>query len=199
MHLPTVAAVLAVGLAHAAPTALTAANVSSIILLHTRIMDTGRLEYWGLPSPDGVASKFNWDDGWDDPAESWVPEPALQRRCGGNHVHCHDSNIAHGNVCDIMINILRNNPGAAIDPLAIGVYWIEGNTRCGVSWHHSDIPNMRNGYLVNAALKTRASCTRDTHIARDVVSGYATEVSLNGVCTVQCLSMATTCFRFDQG
>jgi hypothetical protein len=72
-----------------------------------------------------------------------------------------------------------------------------GNTRRGVSWHHSDIPNMLNGYLVNGAVKSWASCTKDAHIAKDVDSGNSTEVRLNSVCILQCLSIATafTCIR----
>jgi hypothetical protein len=68
----------------------------SLVLYHTRILDVGTLEYWGIPQPQGaasfasVANAFDWDAGWgDSEVETYAPAP-IQARCGSNQHHCAD-------------------------------------------------------------------------------------------------------------
>ena len=120
--------------------------------------------------------------------ETYGPAP-IQARCGSNQHHCADSNLADTMTCASLTSILTQNRRGGIDPNVRVVlhYNNEGGT-CVISWH-DHVPNMVNGYLVTAANKVLWSCG----VSQTRVSGYATDVSLNGVCTTQCLSSARNC------
>jgi hypothetical protein len=201
MQFHTIVALLAAGLApaHVQAAAIPATNSSSLVLYHTRILDVGTLEYWGIPQPEGAISvasvnnDFDWDAGWGDsekydPAAFVSARGIIQPRCGSNQVHCANSNLAHAPACSKLYSTLFKNPRGGIDPNVRGVLYNGDGGSCVFSWHHH-VPNMQNGFLLSAAEKMAWGCAGNVGI-----SAYATDVSLNGVCTVQCLSSARNCF-----
>jgi hypothetical protein len=197
MKLNTIAVFFAT-LAQVHAAAIPATNASSLVLYHTRILDVGTLEYWGIPQLQGaasvasVANAFDWDAGWgNSEVEAYAPAPApIQARCGSNQYHCADSNLADASVCASLISVFAKNRRGGIDPNVRGVlHYNNDGGSCVISWHDY-VPNMVNGYLVTAASKILWGCG----IYQTRVSGYANDVSLNGVCTTQCMSSARNCF-----
>ena len=196
LHLQVIAVLLTAGWAHIQAAALPRAafNSSSLVLLHTRILDNGRLEYWGAPTAEGEAtSDFGWDVGWGNPEPydpaAFVSAPA-QRRCGSNQVHCSNANLGSTQACQVLIDALRSNPWGIIPLPSYGMFTITDHGRCGLNWG-GQIPGLLNGYLIPAATHTLAGCSN----CSPSVSGYATDVNLNGHCTVQCLSKSVGCFN----
>ena len=185
--LPKIAILIATGLAQAHGAAIAAHNASSHALLHTKVLSSGTLRYWGLPSPEDATR--DWDAGWGEPADGFeLPRPAIQRRCGGNVIHCADSNLAHSDVCEALVTVLRNHPRVDVADNVRGLVFSAGSLSCCVSWHDY-VGNMVQGYLTDAAAKTLGTCGPG-----GTISGYASEVSLNNICTTQCLSTASSCF-----
>lgn len=192
MHLQAIAVLLTAGWAHVQAAALPgpAFDNGPLVLLHTRIIDSGRLEYWGVPPADTTAlSDFDWDAGWGNttefvPAAAAGPGPApAASRCGANRGHCSNANLGSRQACDILIHALRSDPWGVIALPSYGIFSITHEGMCGIGWG-GQIPGLLNGYLVPAAAMTLEGCTTDSRY----LSGYAVDVNLKGHCTVQCLS-----------
>jgi len=186
MHLSKIALLIATGLSQVQGAAILARDPTPNVLLHTKVLGNGTLEYWGIPSPEDADR--NWDEGWGLPGPVEPPSPAVQRRCGGNDVHCSNANLARSDVCQALVDDLARNPRAGVPPNVRAIVRHQGSFSCYAAWYDV-IGNMVFGYLTNAASKTLGICGPG-----GTVSGFATDVSLNNVCTVQCLSSAPGCF-----
>lgn len=197
MQLNTIAVLFAT-LVHVQAAAIPATNSSSLVLYHTRILDDGgTLEYWGIPLAEGgisaqAANDFDWDAGWGG-SETYA-SPAfdsargVQARCGSNQVHCSNSNLAYATACGKLFSSLSNNPKGVINPNVRGIIYVGDGGNCVFSWHHH-VPGIQNSDLISAASAMIWRCARNVGL-----SAYATDVNLHGVCTVQCMSSARSCF-----
>ena len=187
MQLTKLAILMASGLAQVQAAALSGRNTTANSLLYTKVLGPGEtLQFWGMPSPDDATR--DWDAGWGLPGPVEAPRPTgLQRRCGGNVVHCDGSNLARSDVCEALVNDLRNNPRKGIAPNVGAIVRTQGSFQCFIAWHDF-VGNMVFGYLISAAAKTLGTCGPG-----GTVSGWASDVSLNNVCTNQCISNAARC------
>ncbi|KAK4142522.1 uncharacterized protein C8A04DRAFT_29796 [Dichotomopilus funicola] len=156
------------------------------------------------------------------PSNHQTQHPARRpaQHCGANIVYCNDTSAhpAPATTCSHLLTVLSETQHQAIDPNTRAVYLTtprlaartyhspnnhntgygqnrgnrkeeeeEGDT-CVLSWH-TRVPGLVNGHLVEAAVDTLLLCHEGGRVA-----GYATAVSLNGVCTVECLSGGAECF-----
>ncbi|KAH6612885.1 hypothetical protein B0J18DRAFT_70328 [Chaetomium sp. MPI-SDFR-AT-0129] len=143
------------------------------------------------------------------------------QHCGANIVYCNDTSAhpAPAPTCSHLLTVLSETQHQAIDPNTRAVYLTtprlasktyknnninhhgtadtlsrdtkvkeEEEDTCVLSWH-TRVPGLVNGHLVEAAVDTLLLCHEGGQVA-----GYATAVSLNGVCTVECLSGGAECF-----
>ncbi len=187
MQLSKLAILMAAGLSQVQAAALSGRNTTVSSLLHTKVLGPGEtLQFWGIPSPEDATR--NWDAGWGQPGPVEAPQPTgIQRRCGGNIVHCDGSNVARSDICEALVSTLRNNPRTGVAPNVRALIRTQGSFQCLVAWHDF-VGNMVFGYLTDAAAKTLGTCG-----AGGTVSGWASEVSLNNVCTNQCMSNRADC------
>ena len=184
MHLTKLTILAAAGLAHIqAATIPPKVHNTTLVLLESRPVNGGVLETWGLPTLNDVAA-FS--------AQASEDIPTLHRRCGSNNIFCDGNNLAYRPACERLLEIFDKDQGRDVDPRALGLWMNYDIGMCAVSWHHT-VPGLKYGHLVKAGYNTFWECFKGRG-----VSGYATDVNLNGVCTVQCLSSAGLCFRFDQ-
>ncbi|KAL2130455.1 hypothetical protein VTI74DRAFT_6366 [Chaetomium olivicolor] len=194
MQLQNIALLVAVGLAHVQAASVPTSNGVPLVPVYSRVVGNGTLSFWGLPGSDKAASTFDWEKGWGEGAAFVypTPSPSVQRRCGSNQVHCATSNYALTTSCEELINVLWSNPGGWLpDDVRVISYASRPDLTCAISWYNR-VPNNRYAYLIPAAQSTFENCKHRS--ATGGVTGYATDVNLNGVCTVQCLSNALTCF-----
>lgn len=185
---------------------------------HTTNLPYGTLSYWGIPGPESPAWDWNLDLNTTTHHRPSAHQTRHQtQHCGANIVYCNDTSThpAPATTCSHLLTVLSETQHQAIDPNTRAVYLTtprlatrnydddndndnnnnsysvekHGNMDrdkdediCVLSWH-TRVPGLLNGHLVEAAVDTLLQCHDGGRVA-----GYATAVSLNGVCTVECLS-----------
>lgn len=117
---------------------------------------------------------------------------ALNKRCGSNQIHCdYTYNRAITGICGLLMDALGGDAGLSASQytsLCFTATNLANNNMCCVSWQET-IPGLKRGHLLSAATST-FSCSQN-----ELVSGWAGDVSLNGVCTVQCLTNQVSCWN----
>lgn len=137
----------------------------SLKILETETVGNGTLTWYG------VASVARRD----------VDVRLSPRECGSNDVTCDwENNRAQSELCDKLINILIATGSTAVSRSPRSMCYAEGENACCVSW--ADPMSGPRSDFVPAAQKTYNDCSNG------MVSGYARDVNLSGVCTTQCLS-----------
>ncbi|KAL1839011.1 hypothetical protein VTJ49DRAFT_1986 [Mycothermus thermophilus] len=157
MHLRNAAILVAVGLASVHAAVIRSAN-ASIVLLSSEQFEGGRIETWGYDIP---LSEVN-----NSVASSPKVAQAQPQACGGNHVHCADSNKTAYQVCEGLIGRIAGDPHKLVDPRAVGMWWVNTDVgwRCGVSWFET-VPGLKQGHLVPAAYKILYTCSSAGYIS----------------------------------
>lgn len=181
MLLHNLALLVAAGLSSVHAMTIPTINNTTLVLLDSHHVDGVTIQTWGFPTIEAAnAAVF----------AAAADTPTLSRRqCGDRRIECHGSNLAHRTGCERLLETFDKDQGREVDPRAVGL-WYSGVGYCAVSWHHP-VPGLRFGHLVRAGYDTFWECYKGQS-----VSGYATNVNLNGVCNIQCLSSSMTCFRF---
>ncbi|KAJ3962730.1 hypothetical protein N0V92_000522 [Colletotrichum tropicale] len=165
-------------------------NETAPVLMYSRVVEAGTLEYWGSTSDSSAT--FDGDAAWENQA-SWPPvaSPAgseANAQCGSNNVFCSDTNGAPTDLCKRLVNTLLNNRGVIVPSNVNGISLTSDRSICWIGWRDT-ITNMPQGNLIDAAATTIGKCGSD-----DAVSGWAENVNLNNVCSRQCLSDRLGCW-----
>lgn len=180
-------------LSQTAPAPTNPLNGTDLVPVYTRPLAGGILTYYAPPSSAPSAFSFDWDQSWGHP--SLLPAPphpsvanTLARRCGSNAIHCSTTNQAVTSVCQTLVNSLHDNAGVYIPNTVQSVSWSGGDDgQCFIRWT-AQVSGLYQGYLGSAADKTLSQCGGATW-----VSGWASDVNLNGVCVNQCMSNRDSC------
>jgi hypothetical protein len=171
------------GIAHAA--AVPAVNATLVLLDETAYED-GTLQVWG-----GKESGWNAaPSGKTAQAAAQAGVQASTQACGTNDVHCSEYNQTGYSACKELIDKIRGSPDQPIHPDGVALYWVnKQGSICQIAWYKK-VSGLKYAYVIPAAWKTLNRCS-----SSGLVSGYATNVNLYGVCNVQCLSSRASCFN----
>lgn len=143
-------------------------------LISSEDIPQGNLTFWGPPNNGTTTTGDVVDD---------TALPQVEKRCGGINVECDDKHEAYTSVCSALIGTL-SSAGVSKSPRSICL--TQSGTTCCVSWGN-EVTGLTQNQLRAAADKSMSTCG-----SSGLVSAIARDVSLNGVCTNQCLSNRPT-------
>jgi len=185
MQLKPVALLLVTDLAHVKAAAIAARNETELVILHEKIVESGVLKFLGIPSL--VPADWDWDQESND--APLISPRSLERCCGTNQIHCSNVNQAPASTFRFLIDVLREYSKAAF-PIGVRAVGAEsGGAVCYTAFNVA-VPGMVIGYLINAARLVVGNC-----VSGSVISGWASDVNLNGVYANQRVSNRNVCFK----
>ncbi|KAI8191364.1 hypothetical protein K4K48_007853 [Colletotrichum sp. SAR 10_66] len=149
MQLNSLTLALAAGLAVNVQSAaiLVTRNETEPVLMYSRVVEAGTLEYWGSTSDSSAT--FDGDAAWENQA-SWLPvaSPAASEanaQCGDNNIFCSDTNGASTDLCKRLVNTLLNNRGVIVPSNVNGISLTSDRSICWIGWRDTII-NMPQAY-----------------------------------------------------
>ncbi|KAI8303837.1 hypothetical protein K4K59_013140 [Colletotrichum sp. SAR11_240] len=150
MQLSSLTLALAAGLAVNVQGAAVLAprNETAPVLMYSRAVEAGTLEYWGSTSKSSAT--FDWDAAWENQA-SWPPvaSPAgseANAQCGSNNIFCSDTNGAPTDLCKRLVNTLLNNRGVIVPSNVNGISLTSDRSICWIGWRDTiiNMPQFRS-------------------------------------------------------
>lgn len=182
MRLQTLTLLSTISSIHAA--ALPSQDTTAPTIVYERPIENGAIRYLGTPSL--IPSDWDWEAGWGSSSPISLTH-SLTRRCGSNQVNCSGSNKADKTACQTLVKVLSENPSVPVPPGVTYISATQGTSEC-YTVSKSQVNSIMFGYLAPAASSILNKC-----LSGDSVSGWATDVNLNNVCTNQCLSNRASC------